>query len=83
RKDIPKTVDVTLLKEPKSAIKNMNLFYFSWLFLGILLLCAYFLGDAYDLPISIFALGGATIFLIIATKYKNDSCLFTCRWIYK
>src|SRR5690606_33139759 len=70
RKDIPKTVDITLLKEPKSVIKNMNLFYFSWLFLA-LLLGAYFLGDAYDLPISIFALGGATIFLIIATISKS------------
>ncbi|WNL33398.1 arsenic transporter [Arcobacter cryaerophilus gv. pseudocryaerophilus] len=69
RKDIPKTVDITLLKEPKSVIKNMKLFYFSWVFLA-LLLCAYFLGDAYDLPISIFALGGATIFLIIATISK-------------
>lgn len=70
RKDIPKTVDITLLKEPKSVIKNMKLFYFSWVFLA-LLLCAYFFGDAYDLPISIFALGGATIFLIIATISKS------------
>lgn len=70
RKDIPKKVDITLLKEPKSVIKNMNLFYFSWVFLA-LLLCAYFFGDAYDLPISIFALGGATIFLIIATISKS------------
>ncbi|WP_148623425.1 arsenic transporter [Aliarcobacter cryaerophilus] len=70
RKDIPKTVDITLLKEPKSVIKNMKLFYFSWFFLGFLL-CAYFLGDVYDLPISIFALGGATIFLIIATISKS------------
>ena len=70
RKDIPKTVDIILLKEPKSVIKNMKLFYFSWVFLAFLL-CAYFLGDAYDLPISIFALGGATIFLIIATISKS------------
>jgi arsenical pump membrane protein len=47
----------------------MNLFYFSWIFLAILL-AGYFIGDAYDLPISIFALGGATIFLIIATLSK-------------
>lgn len=69
RKDIPKTVDVTLLKEPKSAIKNMNLFYFSWVFLGILLV-GYFIGDAYDLPVSVFALGGGIIFLLIATFSK-------------
>ena len=70
RKDIPKIVDINLLKEPKGVIKNMKLFYFSWMFLA-LLLSAYFLGDAYDLPISIFALGGAIIFLIIATISKS------------
>ncbi len=70
RKDIPQTVDISLLKEPKSVIKNMKLFYFSWVFLGFLL-CAYFIGDAFDLPISIFALGGAIIFLIIATLSKT------------
>ena len=70
RKDIPKIVDINLLKEPKSVIKNMKLFYFSWMFLA-LLLSAYFLGDAYDLPISIFALGGAIVFLIIATVSKS------------
>ena len=69
RNDIPKFVDITLLKEPKSVIKNMKLFYFSWFFLAFLL-SVYFLGDAYDLPISIFALGGAIIFLIIATLQK-------------
>ena len=69
RKDIPKDIDISLLKEPKSVIKNMNLFYFSWIFLGVLL-AGYFAGDAYNLPISIFALGGATVFLIIATLSK-------------
>jgi len=69
RNDIPKVVDITLLKGPKSVIKNMKLFYFSWFFL-VFLLSVYFLGDAYDLPISIFALGGAIIFLIIATISK-------------
>ena len=70
RKDIPTTVDIFLLKEPKSVIKNMKLFYFSWVFLA-LLLAGYFIGDAYDLPISIFALGGGIIFLIIASISKT------------
>lgn len=69
RKDIPKDIDISLLKEPKSVINNMSLFYFSWIFLGVLL-AGYFVGDAYNLPISIFALGGATVFLIIATLSK-------------
>ncbi|OCL92070.1 arsenic transporter [Aliarcobacter thereius] len=70
RKEIPKSVDITLLKEPKSVIKNIKLFYFSWLFL-VLLLLAYFVSDSYSLPISIFALGGAIIFLIIASLSKS------------
>ena len=49
----------------------MKLFYFFHGVFLAFLLCAYFLGDAYDLPISIFALGGATIFLIIATISKS------------
>ena len=69
RKDIPKIVDISVLKEPKSVIKNMKLFYFSWIFLT-LLLAGYFIGDAYNLPISIFALGGGIIFLIIASIAK-------------
>ena len=69
RKDIPKTVDISLLKEPRSVIKNMNLFYFSWLFLAILLV-GYFIGDIYSLPVSLFALGGGLIFLMIASISK-------------
>lgn len=66
RKEIPHFVDISLLKSPRSAIKNMRLFYFSWFFL-LLLLVGYFVGDAFGLPISLFALGGAILFLIIAT----------------
>ncbi len=70
RKDIPKKIDVRLFKEPKSVIKDMNLFYFSWFFLAFLL-SAYALGDIYKLPISFFALGGALVLLIIASLTKS------------
>lgn len=70
RKEIPKSVDITLLKEPKSVIKNLKLFYFSWFFLTFLLV-SYFIGDIFNLPISIFALGGAIVFLLIATVVKT------------
>ncbi|AXX88252.1 arsenical pump membrane protein [Malaciobacter marinus] len=70
RKDIPKSVDISLLKEPKTAIKDMKLFYFSWLFLAVLLV-GYFIGDIYGLPVSLFALGGGIIFLIIASIAKT------------
>ncbi|WP_122893903.1 arsenic transporter [Arcobacter peruensis] len=70
RKDIPKTVDISLLKEPSSVIKNDTLFKLSWAFLALLIV-GYFIGDAYDLPVAVFALGGGVIFLIIATMFKT------------
>jgi len=69
-KDIPKTVDTTLLLDPRSVIKHQGLFKFSWFFLA-LLLSAYFIGDEYHIPISVFALGGAIIFLSIASFTKT------------
>ncbi len=70
KKDIPKQIDISLLPEASSAIKNKTMFYISWVFLALLFV-AYFIGDIYNLPISIFALGGALIFLIIATMFKS------------
>ncbi len=69
KNDIPKRVDVTLLKNPDDVLKSKPLFYLSWLFL-VLLLGAYFVGDSYHLPISLFALGGALLFLVIASSMK-------------
>jgi len=72
RNDIPKSVDVSLLKNPDEVLKSKTLFKFSWIFLA-LLLGGYFIGDQFDLPVSVFALGGGLIFLIIAsiTKHAN------------
>ncbi len=70
KKDIPKTVDINLLQDANSVLKNKTLFYFSWIFLALLLV-GYFIGDAYDIPISVFALGGGLIFLIISTLFKT------------
>lgn len=69
RKDIPKTVDIDLLKEPKEVLKSEKLFYFSWIFLA-LLLAGYFIGDYFNLPVSVFALGGGITFLIMAAQAK-------------
>jgi len=69
RKDIPLTVDVTQLPEASSVIKNHTMFKLSWWFLALLMV-GYFIGDYYDLPISVFALGGALVFLAIANYYK-------------
>ena len=74
RKDIPPRVQTDLLKDPDGVLKNKTLFYFSWLFLA-LLLAGYFLGDAYHLPVSLFALGGALLFLAIASAMKATDAM--------
>jgi len=69
RKDIPLKVDVDLLPEPASVIKNTVMFKISWFFLA-LLMAGYFIGEEYHLPVSLFALGGALLFLAIASFFK-------------
>ncbi len=78
RKDIPLTVDVSELPEPVSVIKNMTMFRISWFFLALLMV-GYFIGDYYDLPISVFALGGALVFLLIANHYKAVKPIMTIK----
>ncbi len=69
RKSIPKKVDIELLPEASTVIKNRTMFKLSWYFLALLMV-GYFVGDIYHIPVSIFALGGALIFLAIATHFK-------------
>ena len=78
RKDIPKSVDITLLKNPDNVLKSKTLFLFSWFFLA-LLLAGYFIGDAYGLPVSVFALGGGLLFLAIASYTKNARAWLTIK----
>ncbi len=70
RHDIPKRVNISLLKHEEDVLKSKALFNFSWLFLAILF-SGYFVGDYYHLPISVFALGGGLTFLAIANYTKN------------
>lgn len=69
RKDIPLQVDVASLPEASSVIKNETMFKLSWFFLAFLM-AGYFIGDYYSLPVSVFALGGALVFLAIANYHK-------------
>jgi arsenical pump membrane protein len=69
KKDIPKRIDISLLGNHEHSLKNRKLFIYSWFFL-IFLLIAYFIGDTLGAPISFFALGGAGIFMIIASKFN-------------
>ncbi|WP_345970512.1 arsenic transporter [Sulfurimonas sp. HSL1-6] len=78
RKDIPLKVDVSELPEPASVIKNMTMFRLSWGFLA-LLMAGYFIGDRYDLPVSLFALGGAVVFLFVANYYKAVKPIMTVK----
>jgi arsenical pump membrane protein len=78
RRDIPLKVDVSELPEPASVIKNMTMFRLSWAFLA-LLMAGYFIGDRYDLPVSLFALGGAVVFLFVANHYKAVKPIMTVR----
>ncbi len=70
RKDIPSKVDIALLKDENEVLKSKTLFLFSWLFLA-LLIAGYFIGDHFNLPVSLFALGGGVIFLLIASYLKT------------
>lgn len=78
RKDIPKSIDISLLKQPDEVLKSKTLFKFSWVFL-LLLLASYFIGDFYNLPVSLFALGGAVIFLAIASYFKSARVWLTIK----
>ncbi len=78
RKDIPLSVDVSELPEAASVIKNQTMFKLSWWFLGFLML-GYFIGDHYHLPVSVFALGGALLFLLIANYYKATKPIMTIK----
>jgi arsenical pump membrane protein len=78
RKDIPSYIDISALAEPRSVIKSMPMFQISWFFLGFLMV-GYFLGDRFHLPVSLFALGGAILFLLIANHYKAVKPFMTIR----
>ena len=78
RKDIPKEIDISLLKNPDDVLKNKALFNFSWFFLALLLV-GYFIGDIYHLPISVFALGGGLLFLAIASYTKSARAWLTIK----
>ncbi|MFC2074458.1 arsenic transporter [Campylobacterota bacterium] len=78
RKDIPNHINVDDLASPESVIKNKTMFKLSWYFLALLMV-GYFIGDYYQLPVSVFALGGALVFLAIATYYKATKPIMTIK----
>lgn len=69
RKNIPGTFDHTKLASPRSVIKNIDLFKFSWVIIVILLI-AYFGSEFINLPVSVIALSAAVIMLVAARASK-------------
>src|SRR5699024_4732910 len=69
RKNIPKTYEVSQLKEPAEAIRDLKLFRLSWYVLGILLI-GYFVSEFINLPVSIVAGIVAIFFIFIVRNSK-------------
>ncbi|WP_299996479.1 arsenic transporter [uncultured Cedecea sp.] len=67
RKDIPAVYDVSLLKKPKDAIRDMNTFKTGWLVL-VLLLLGFFGLEPMGVPVSLIAAVGALILFGVAKK---------------
>jgi arsenical pump membrane protein len=67
RKSIPKGYNLTQLKKPAQAIKDMRLFKLSWIILSVLVI-AYFISEFFSIPVSIIAGIAAIAFLIAARK---------------
>ncbi len=67
RKSIPNTYNLTQLKRPKEAIKDMRLFKLSWVILAALLV-GYFISEFFSIPVSIIAGVAAIAFLFAARK---------------
>ena len=70
RKDIPKQYDLSILKPPKEAIRDLFLFRLSWWILSILV-AGYFLSEWVHLPVSFIAGAVALIFLWFANRSKS------------
>ncbi|MCK1997416.1 arsenic transporter [Psychrobacillus psychrodurans] len=69
RKSIPRTYDLSKLREPKEAIKDIKMFHLSWYVLAILVI-GYFSSEFIHVPVSIVA-GTVAIFFIVMARRSN------------
>lgn len=70
RKDIPANYDVSALKQPKEAIRDLRMFRLSWFVLGILLI-GYFSSEFIGVPVSFIAGAVALFFLAMARRSSS------------
>jgi len=73
RKSIPRSYEVSQLKKPGEAIRDLKLFRLSWYVLGVLLI-GYFVSGFINLPVSIVA-GIVAIFFLV--KARNSEAVDT------
>jgi len=67
RRDIPVTYDVSLLKTPASAIKDLATFRAGWIVL-LLLLVGFFVLEPLGIPVSAIAAAGAAVLFVVAKR---------------
>lgn len=67
RQSLPKRFDLAALKDPRAAIKDQRMFTVSW-FILIVLLAAYLLSEAINVPVSAIAGCSALVLLLLARK---------------
>lgn len=72
RKNIPQRFDLTRLQQPHEAIRDMRLFRFSWVLLGVLML-AYFASEWISVPVSLVASLAAAILLALVSRNPDLS----------
>lgn len=70
RRSIPKRYDLSQLKKPSEAIKDLRMFKISWVILAVLLI-AYLISEFIDVPVSIIAGMAAIIFLLLARQSRE------------
>ncbi|WP_285841847.1 arsenic transporter [Sutcliffiella horikoshii] len=73
RKSIPENYDMSVLKAPREAIKDVKLFNLSWIVLAVLLV-GYFASEFAGIPVSFVAASVAIIFLLIS---RNSPVIHT------